>query len=39
LFAAHGIQVVAGCRAETPDKLAADYTAGALQVGDNVGDH
>jgi predicted Fe-Mo cluster-binding NifX family protein len=39
LFAEQGIQVVVGAPAETPEKLASDYLAGALQAGENVCDH
>jgi len=39
LFAEHGIQVVIGAPAETPEKLVGDYLAGILQVGANVCDH
>jgi ATP-binding protein involved in chromosome partitioning len=39
LFCEHGIQVLIGAPAETPEKLAADYLAGTLQPGDNVCDH
>jgi len=39
LFAARGIQVVAGARTDTPERLAGDYLAGTLQAGENVCDH
>lgn len=39
LFHAHGIQVLLGAPAETPEKLVADYLAGTLQTGENVCDH
>jgi Mrp family chromosome partitioning ATPase/predicted Fe-Mo cluster-binding NifX family protein len=39
LFAAQGIQVMVGVMAETPEKLASDYLAGMLQVGENTCDH
>jgi predicted Fe-Mo cluster-binding NifX family protein len=39
LFAEHGIKVIVGAPADTPEKLAADYLAGTLQTGDNVCDH
>jgi len=39
LFAQQRIQVIVGAAAETPEKLAADYLAGALQSGENVCDH
>jgi predicted Fe-Mo cluster-binding NifX family protein len=39
LFAQHGIQVVMGVSAETPEKLLSHYLAGTLEVGENVCDH
>jgi predicted Fe-Mo cluster-binding NifX family protein len=39
LFRQHGVEVVIGAPAETPEKLAADYLAGTLQTGENACDH
>jgi predicted Fe-Mo cluster-binding NifX family protein len=39
LFIEHGIQVLLGAPAETPEKLVADYLSGTLQTGANVCDH
>ncbi len=39
LFAEHGIEVVIGAPAETPENLVNSYLAGTLQSGDNVCDH
>jgi predicted Fe-Mo cluster-binding NifX family protein len=39
LFTENGIDVMLGAPAETPEKLVADYLAGALQSGANVCDH
>ena len=39
LFTEHGIQVLLGAPAETPEKLVADFLAGMLQTGENVCDH
>lgn len=39
LFAQHGIQVVVGVPAETPEKLLSQYLAGTLEAGENVCDH
>ena len=39
LFAQQNIQVVIGAPAETPERLAADYLAGTLHVGENICDH
>jgi predicted Fe-Mo cluster-binding NifX family protein len=39
LFAEHGIQVIVGAPAETPERLVGDYLAGTLQSGQNVCDH
>jgi len=39
LFAEHGIQVVVGAPADTPERLAGDYLAGTLQAGENICDH
>lgn len=39
LFAEHGIEVVIGAPAETPENLVNSYLAGTLQSGENVCDH
>ena len=39
LFKQHGIQVIVGAPAETPEKLVSEYLAGTLQSGENVCDH
>ena len=39
LFVEHGIKVLVGAPAETPEKLVADFLAGTLQAGENVCDH
>jgi predicted Fe-Mo cluster-binding NifX family protein/predicted RNA-binding Zn-ribbon protein involved in translation (DUF1610 family) len=39
LFAEHGIQVVFGAPADTPERLVGDYLTGTLQAGENVCDH
>lgn len=39
LFAEHGVQVIIGAPAETPEKLVSDYLSGTLIVGDNICDH
>ena len=39
LFSGHDIQVVVGAPPETPERLAADYLAGTLQLGVNICDH
>jgi predicted Fe-Mo cluster-binding NifX family protein len=39
LFTGHGIQVLVGAPPETPERLAADYLAGTLQLGANICDH
>ncbi len=39
LFAARGMEVVLGASAESPEKLVADYLAGALTLGENICDH
>jgi ATP-binding protein involved in chromosome partitioning len=39
LFCEHGIQVVIGAPAETPENLANSYMAGTLKSGENVCDH
>jgi predicted Fe-Mo cluster-binding NifX family protein len=39
LFTEHGIKVLVGAPAETPEKLVADFLGGTLQVGENVYDH
>jgi ATP-binding protein involved in chromosome partitioning len=39
LFCEHGIEVVIGAPAETPENLVNSYLAGTLHSGDNVCDH
>ncbi len=39
LFHQHGIKVIIGAPAETPENLVNSYLAGSLQSGDNVCDH
>jgi len=39
LFTEQGIEVIIGAPAETPEKLVADYLAGALTLGKNICDH
>lgn len=39
LFGQHGIQVMIGAQANTPEQLVSDYLAGTLQVGENLCDH
>jgi predicted Fe-Mo cluster-binding NifX family protein len=39
LFAQHGIQVVVGAPADTPERLVGEYLAGSLQSGENLCDH
>ena len=39
LFCEHGIEVVIGAPAETPENLVNSYLAGTLQSGENVCDH
>lgn len=39
LFAGHGIQVITGAPAESPEQLVEAYLAGTLQAGQNVCDH
>lgn len=39
LFAQHGIRVIVGAPAETPEKLVSAYLDGTLQPGPNVCDH
>ncbi|MGC8643077.1 MAG: NifB/NifX family molybdenum-iron cluster-binding protein [Isosphaeraceae bacterium] len=39
LFSEHGIEVLVGAPAETPEKLVADFLAGTLQRGENICDH
>lgn len=39
LFAQHGIQVVVGAPADTPERLIGHYLAGTLQAGENACDH
>ena len=39
LFVEHGIQVIVGASADTPENLINSYLAGTLHAGDNVCDH
>lgn len=39
LFIEHGIQVVVGAPADTPERLVGDYLAGTLRSGENACDH
>jgi len=39
LFVEHGIQVIVGAPADTPERLVGNYLAGTLQAGENVCDH
>ena len=39
LFSEHGIEVVIGAPAETPENLVNSYLAGTLKSGENVCDH
>jgi predicted Fe-Mo cluster-binding NifX family protein len=39
LFAEHGVQVIVGAPAQTPEKLVADYLGGDLATGENTCDH
>ena len=39
LFAQHGITVVVGAPADTPEQLASAYLSGTLQAGENICDH
>ena len=39
LFCEHGIEVIIGAPAETPETLVAAWLAGTLQSGENVCDH
>lgn len=39
LFIEHGIEVIVGAPADTPERLVGDYLAGTLQAGENVCDH
>lgn len=39
LFCEHGIEVIIGAPAETPENLVDSYLAGTLQSGENVCDH
>ncbi|MBN2399597.1 MAG: P-loop NTPase [Candidatus Aminicenantes bacterium] len=39
LFCEHGIEVVIGAPAETPENLVSSYLAGTLKSGENVCDH
>ena len=39
LFSQHGVEVIAGASAETPEKLIEAYFAGNLKLGDNCCDH
>jgi len=39
LFAERGIEVVVGAPVDTPERLAADFLAGTLEIGGNFCDH
>ncbi|MDZ7831545.1 MAG: NifB/NifX family molybdenum-iron cluster-binding protein [Desulfobacterales bacterium] len=39
LFAQHGIKVLTGAPALSPEELVSQYMANSLQTGDNVCDH
>jgi predicted Fe-Mo cluster-binding NifX family protein len=39
MFAAQGIQVIIGAPVESPERLATDFIAGTLEVGQNACDH
>ncbi len=39
LFCEHGIEVIIGAPAETPENLVNSYLGGTLHSGDNVCDH
>jgi ATP-binding protein involved in chromosome partitioning len=39
LFGEHGIEVIIGAPAETPENLVNSYLAGTLQSGENICDH
>lgn len=39
LFAQHGMQVLVGAPAESPETLVGEYLTGTLQSGENVCDH
>lgn len=39
LFCQHGIDVIVGAPAETPETLVAAWLAGTLQSGENACDH
>ncbi|MGA1844988.1 MAG: NifB/NifX family molybdenum-iron cluster-binding protein [bacterium] len=39
LFADHGIQVLVGAPAETPERLVNAYLSGTLATGENICDH
>jgi len=39
LFVEHGIQVIVGAPADTPERLVGDYLAGRLKAGENICDH
>jgi predicted Fe-Mo cluster-binding NifX family protein len=39
LFTEHGIQVIVGAPALTPERLVNDYLSGTLQSGENICDH
>lgn len=39
LFAQNGIEVVLGCPADAPERVAAAYLEGTLQSGENACDH
>jgi ATP-binding protein involved in chromosome partitioning len=39
LFDQHGIRVLIGAQAETPDEIVASYLQGTLEAGENVCEH
>lgn len=39
IFLEHGVKVIVGAPALTPEQIAADYLAGALTLGENTCDH
>ena len=39
LFTEHGIEVIVGASADSPERLVGDYLAGTLQSGENACDH
>jgi len=39
LFTEHGIEVIVGAPADSPERLVGDYLAGTLQSGENACDH